>query len=94
MTLWIWPKAYREKVGVDDYAHHPIGTGPYKIARVDGVTQIDLERYAGYYADSPKGKPAIQKIRTNTTIGDSTGSSDGMIISRIAAMVSMSTALA
>ena len=62
MTLWIWPKAYREKVGVDDYAHHPIGTGPYKIARVDGVTQIDLERYAGYYADSPKGKPAIGKI--------------------------------
>ena len=62
MTLWIWPKAYREKVGVDDYAHHPIGTGPYKITRVDGVTQIDLERYDGYYADSPKGKPAISKI--------------------------------
>ena len=62
MTLWIWPKAYREKVGVDDYAHHPIGTGPYKIARVDGVTQIDLERYDGYYAASPKGKPAIGKI--------------------------------
>ena len=62
MTLWIWPKAYREKVGVDEYAHHPIGTGPYKITRVDGVTQIDLERYAGYYADSPKGKPAIGKI--------------------------------
>ena len=62
MTLWIWPKAYREKVGVDDYAHHPIGTGPYKITRVDGVTQIDLERYDGYYAASPKGKPAIGKI--------------------------------
>ena len=62
MTLWIWPKAYREKVGVDEYAHHPIGTGPYKITRVDGVTEIDLERYDGYYADSPKGKPAIGKI--------------------------------
>ncbi len=62
MTLWIWPKAYREKVGVDEYAHHPIGTGPYKITRVDGVTQIDLERYEGYYADSPKGKPAIGKV--------------------------------
>lgn len=62
MTLWIWPKAYREKVGVDDYAHHPVGTGPYKITRVDGVTQIDLERYEGYYADSPKGKPAISKL--------------------------------
>ena len=62
MTLWIWPKTYREKVGVDDYARHPIGTGPYQITRVDGVTQIDLQRYHGYYADSPKGKPAIGKI--------------------------------
>ena len=62
MTLWIWPKAYREKVGVDEYAHHPVGTGPYKITRVDGVTQIDMERYDGYYTDSPKGKPAIGKI--------------------------------
>ena len=62
MTLWIWPKAYREKVGADEYARHPIGTGPYKITRVDGATEIDLERYDGYYADSPKGKPAIGKI--------------------------------
>lgn len=62
MTLWIWPKSYREKVGVDDYAHHPVGTGPYRISRIDGVTEIDLQRYDGYYADSPKGKPAIGKI--------------------------------
>ncbi len=62
MTLWIWPKAYREKVGADEYRQHPVGTGPYKITRVDGVTQIDLERYDGYYAASPKGKPAIGKL--------------------------------
>ncbi len=62
MTLWIWPKAYREKVGADEYRLHPIGTGPYKITKVDGVTQIDLERYDGYYAASPKGKPAIGKL--------------------------------
>lgn len=62
MTLYILPKAYREKVGADEYSHHPIGAGPYKITRVNGVTEIDLERYDGYYADSPKGKPAIGKI--------------------------------
>jgi peptide/nickel transport system substrate-binding protein len=62
MTLPIWPKAYRERIGADEYSRHPIGTGPYKITRVDGVTEIDLERYEGYYADSPKGKPAIGKI--------------------------------
>ena len=29
---------------------------------MNGVTEVDLERYDGYYADSPKGKPAIGKI--------------------------------
>ena len=62
MTLFIMPKAYREKVGVQDYSQHPIGAGPYKITKVNGVTEIDLERYDGYYADSPKGRPAISKI--------------------------------
>jgi peptide/nickel transport system substrate-binding protein len=62
MTLPIWPKAYREKVGAEEYAKHPIGAGPYKITKVDGTTEIDLERYDGYYAGSPKGKAAIRKI--------------------------------
>jgi peptide/nickel transport system substrate-binding protein len=62
MTLYVMPKAYREKVGVSDYAKHPVGSGPYKITKVDGVTQIDFERYDGYYADSPKGRPAIGKL--------------------------------
>ena len=62
MTLPIWPKAYRERVGADEYAKHPVGAGPYKITKVDGTSQIDLERYDGYYADSPKGMPAIKYI--------------------------------
>ncbi len=62
MTLPIWPKAYRERVGADEYARHPVGAGPYKITKVDGTTEIDLERYDGYYADSPKGIPAIKYL--------------------------------
>jgi peptide/nickel transport system substrate-binding protein len=63
MVTPIWPKVYREKVGVDGYARAPIGTGPYKITKVDGATQIDLERYDGYYTGSPKGRPAIRYIK-------------------------------
>jgi peptide/nickel transport system substrate-binding protein len=63
MVTPIWPKAYREKVGADAYAQAPIGTGPYKITKVDGTTEIDLERYDGYYAGSPKGRPAIRAIK-------------------------------
>jgi peptide/nickel transport system substrate-binding protein len=62
MTLYIMPKAYREKIGPLEYSQHPVGAGPYKITKVDGVTQINMERYDGYYPDSPKGKPAIGKL--------------------------------
>ena len=63
MVTPIWPKAYREKVGPDGFSRAPIGTGPYKITKVDGTTQIDMERYDGHYAGSPKGRPAIRYIK-------------------------------
>lgn len=62
MTLFIMPKAYREKVGPQEYSQHPIGSGPYKFTKVDGVTELDLERYDHYFPESPKGKPPISKI--------------------------------
>jgi peptide/nickel transport system substrate-binding protein len=62
MTLYIMPKAYREKVGPLEYSRNPIGSGPYKFTRVNGVTEIDLERYDGYYAESPKGRPPISRL--------------------------------
>jgi peptide/nickel transport system substrate-binding protein len=63
MVTPIWPKTYREKVGPDGFSRAPIGTGPYKITKVDGITEIDLERYDGHYAGSPKGQPAIRYIK-------------------------------
>ncbi|HET7881564.1 MAG TPA: ABC transporter substrate-binding protein, partial [Acetobacteraceae bacterium] len=62
MALPIWPKSYRERVGADEYAKHPVGAGPYRITRVDGVREIDFERFDDYYADSPKGRPAIRRL--------------------------------
>lgn len=62
MVLPIYPKAYREKVGPDGYSKAPIGAGPYKITKVE-AGQVDFERFADYYADSPKGKPAIGKLQ-------------------------------
>ncbi len=62
MVTPIWPKAYREKVGPDGYSRMPIATGPYRYTKVDVSTGIEYERFDGYYAGGPKGKPAIQKI--------------------------------
>jgi peptide/nickel transport system substrate-binding protein len=62
MVAPIWPKAYRERVGEDVYAKAPVGAGPYRVTKVDGVTEIAMERYEGYYKDSPKGRPPIRNL--------------------------------
>lgn len=61
-VLPIWPHAYRERVGADAYAKAPIGTGPYRILPIEGIGQIAMERFEGYYAGSPKGRAAIRRI--------------------------------
>jgi peptide/nickel transport system substrate-binding protein len=71
MVLPIYPKAYRERVGADGFSKAPVGTGPYKITKVDGATEIDMERNDAYF-DSPKGKPAIKKIVIKE-VADATG---------------------
>ena len=71
MVLPMYPKAYRERVGADGFSKAPVGTGPYKITKVDGATQIDMERNDAYF-DSPKGKPAIKKIVIKE-VADATG---------------------
>ena len=62
LVIPIYPKAYRERVGAEGYAKAPIGAGPYKITKVEAGVSIDFERFEEYWADSPKGKPAIKKI--------------------------------
>ena len=60
MVLPILPKAYRERVGAA-YSEHPVGTGPYRITAVDGVSSISLERNDAYFG-GPKGKPPIKRL--------------------------------
>lgn len=61
MVLPIYPKAYREKVGPEGYAKAPVGAGPYRITKVE-AGEVDFERFEDYYADSPKGRPAIRRM--------------------------------
>lgn len=70
MVVPIYPKAYRERVGAE-YSKAPVGTGPYRIAHVNGVTQIDLERNDAYF-DGPKGKPPIRRVVIKQ-VADATG---------------------
>jgi peptide/nickel transport system substrate-binding protein len=62
MVLPIWPKAYRERVGKEAFSRAPVGSGPYRIAKLAGSDEIVLQRYEDYFPDSPKGRPAIATI--------------------------------
>ncbi len=62
LVVPIYPKAYREKVGAEGYAKAPIGSGPYRISKWEAGKEITFERFEKYWADSPKGRPAIKTL--------------------------------
>ena len=62
MVTPIHPKAYREKVGPEEFARKPVGAGPYKIVRYEPGKEVVFERFEEYWAGSPKGTPAIKTL--------------------------------
>ncbi|MDX6751502.1 ABC transporter substrate-binding protein [Geminicoccaceae bacterium 1502E] len=58
----IYPNEYFEKVGLEGYSKAPVGTGPYKITRVDVGKGVSLEKFDGYFKDSPRGEASIGKL--------------------------------
>lgn len=62
MVTPIHPKAYRERVGAEEFSKKPVGAGPYRIVRNDVGKEIVFERFADYWAGSPKLTPAIKTL--------------------------------
>ena len=56
----ICPPGYIAKVGLDGFARHPVGTGPYKFSAWRKDEAIELERFEGYWESSI---PKIDKVR-------------------------------
>ena len=67
----IYPSAYRERVGHDGFKKEPVGTGPYKVNKVDGVNLIDMERFESYFG-GPKGRPPIKHLVIHEVADSST----------------------
>ena len=59
--LPIYPAKYYEQVGKEGMSTKPIGTGPY-IARPLSNNSFEFKRNPDYFADSPKGKPPIERM--------------------------------
>jgi peptide/nickel transport system substrate-binding protein len=61
-NLPIYPKAYYEQAGSQGMSVKPIGAGPYRVVEVTPGTRYVLERFADYYAGSPKGAAKIKRM--------------------------------
>ena len=60
-TIFIYPRKYHQQVGPAGMARAPVGSGPYKVDRIDGP-RFEMSRFEGHYADSPKGRAKISKL--------------------------------
>jgi peptide/nickel transport system substrate-binding protein len=58
LCSFVVPKAYLERVGLDEFQRRPVGTGPYKIVEYQQGSRIALEAFDRYWG----GKPAIQRV--------------------------------
>ncbi|ASM74731.1 heme-binding protein A (plasmid) [Pseudosulfitobacter pseudonitzschiae] len=61
----MYPNEYYAEAGPTGMAVAPVGTGPYKVDKVEPGKLYELSRYEGYH-DSPKGEAQIGKIEVKT----------------------------
>lgn len=61
----MYPNEYYAEAGPQTMGLEPVGTGPYRVTRVEPGRRFVLEAYEGYH-DSPKGRPQIGKIDIRT----------------------------
>lgn len=56
--------AYDADVAADRIPNGQVlnGIGPYRVVKLDPGKSVLIERFADYYKDSPKGRPAIKRI--------------------------------
>ncbi len=54
--LSVVPKAAYEKVGAEAFGQAPIGSGPYKVAAIDGDQKVTLEAFDDFWGEKAKTK--------------------------------------
>jgi len=62
-TLAILPAKYYKEVGPKGMNAKPIGSGPYKVVEHVPGKSITLEKFDGYFRESPRTQPKIGKVR-------------------------------
>lgn len=66
------PKKYFEEVGLEEFQKSPIGSGPYKYVDWKRDDRVVLEKFDGYFGDSPKWDEVIVRAipESSTRVGE------------------------
>lgn len=59
---WLLPRAAYEKLGMDEFARRPIGTGPYRVAEFVPDDRLVLEPHDSYFGGKPTASRIIFKV--------------------------------
>jgi peptide/nickel transport system substrate-binding protein len=62
-TLPIHPAKYYKEAGPRGMNAKPVGSGPYKVVEHTPGKSITLEKFDGYFKESPRTQPRIGKVR-------------------------------
>ncbi|MFC4670992.1 ABC transporter substrate-binding protein [Seohaeicola nanhaiensis] len=62
----IYPNEYYAEVGAQGFSMKPVGTGPYMFTEIVPGQSFTLERFDGYFKDSPKSAAKIKTIHVRT----------------------------
>ena len=62
-TLAIHPAKYYKEAGPKGMNARPVGSGPYKVVEHVPGKSITLEKFDGYFKESPRTQPKIGKVR-------------------------------
>lgn len=59
---WLLPRAAYEKLGMDEFARRPVGTGPYRVAEFVPDDRLILEPHDDYFGGKPTASRIIFKV--------------------------------
>lgn len=70
--LFIYPNEYHSEVGPEGMGKHLVGTGPYIMEEIDGVSRYFMTRNPDYFEGSPKLPASIGNIEVRVVNDEST----------------------